>query len=177
MWGWQTALSEGRGPPRAPAEGLASLEGPPQARPGDALVEHEHAEPQVVEDGAHADGSDEGGDDGDRGPEPPAPRAPAHEGGGQGDDRADGHGSQPQERGLGGDRRGCVGHGLGGVRRVEVEADVGEGAGGELEEGGEGEGCEGVEGGAYQGRPTRGGPGVGCALGRLTCGSPCSHRG
>ena len=70
---------EGRGgsPPLAPAEGLAWSAAPPRALSGDALVEHEDREPQVVEDDAHADGSDEGGDYGCRGPELPVPRAPA----------------------------------------------------------------------------------------------------
>ena len=79
----------------APAEGLAWSAAPPRALSGDALVEHEDREPQVVEDDAHADGSDEGGDYGCRGPELPAPRAPAHERGGQRHERADGHGAEP----------------------------------------------------------------------------------
>ena len=66
----------GPGPTVRP-RGLAWSAAPPQALSGDALVEHEYRESQVVEDDAHADGSDEGGGYRDRGPEPPVARAPA----------------------------------------------------------------------------------------------------
>ena len=72
------------------------------AGPGGAakgLVEHEHAEAQVVEGDAHAHRARQGGDDGDRGPEPPVAGAPAEESRHQRDEGA--YGDRPPARRAG----------------------------------------------------------------------------
>ena len=62
-----------------------------------------------------------------------------------------------QQRGLGAHGRGGVGHGLGGMRRIEVVAHLGERAGAQLDEGRVGNGAHGADRGAGHGRQAAGG--------------------
>ena len=105
----------GEGEPR-PRGALGAGAGGAGAGPSQAetLVEHEHRQAELVEHDAQADRAGEGAGYRGRPPELPVAGPPAHEGRRQRQDPADGHRADPQQRRLGGDRGGRVGHAGGG---------------------------------------------------------------